>query len=120
MKGNVSCLAQLTNSSFEEHVDCKVLTMQLTKQVDNIFAILDQSNQKCTKRNIMHSLFNFLSGNSNSAKEIKAIKNNMATLKQNQDILNSQIQKTFNFVNLTYLETDTKRLLLKSLEKDIL
>ena len=43
----------------------------------------------------------------------------MATLKENQDILSSQIQKTFNFVNLTYAETDTKRLL-KSLQKDII
>ena len=44
----------------------------------------------------------------------------MAILKQNQDILNSQVQKTFNFINLTYKETDTNRLLLKYLEKDIL
>ena len=44
----------------------------------------------------------------------------MAMLKQNQDILNGQIQKTFNFINLTYTETDTNRLLPKSLQKDIL
>ena len=30
------------------------------------------------------------------------------------------MQKTFNFINLTYAETDTNRLLLKSLQKDIL
>ena len=44
----------------------------------------------------------------------------MAILKWNQDVLNSQIQKTFNFVYLTYPETDTNRLLLKSLQKDTL
>ena len=44
----------------------------------------------------------------------------MAILKENQDMLSSQIQKTFNFVNLTYMETDTTRLLLKSLLKDIM
>ena len=44
----------------------------------------------------------------------------MAIVKQNHDILNSQIQKTFNFLNLTYVETDTNRLLLKSLQNDFL
>ena len=58
----------LLNSSPEEFADCKVQIMQLTNQVDNIFAILDQSNPKHTKRGIIHSLFNFLFGNSNSAK----------------------------------------------------
>ena len=94
--------------------------MQLTSQVDNIFITLNWSNPKHTKRGIIHSLFNFLFGNSNSAIEIEAIKNNMAKLKENQNILSSQIQKTFSFVNLTYVETDTKRLILKSLQKDIL
>ena len=41
-------------------------------------------------------------------------------MKENQAILSSHIQKTFNFVNLTYMETDTNRLLFKSLQKDIL
>ena len=44
----------------------------------------------------------------------------MAILGDNQDILRSQIQRTFNSVNLTYTETDTNRCLLKSLQKDIL
>ena len=110
----------LLNSSFEEPADCKIQIMQLTGQVDNIFTTFDQSNPKCTKRGVIHSLFNFLLQNSNSTKEIAAIKNNMAILKDNQDILSSQIQTTFNFINLTYAETDTNRLLLKSLQKDIL
>ena len=92
--------------------------MQLTKQVSNIFAILNQSNPKCTKKGIINYLFNFLFGNSNSAEEIKVIKNNMAILKENQYILNRQTEKTFNFVNLTYVETDTNSLL-KSPQKDI-
>ena len=49
--------------------------------------------------------------------EIEAIKNNVAILKENQDILSSQIQKTFNFINLTYTETDTNRLLFNLLQK---
>ena len=45
----------------------------------------------------------------------------MAILEENQDILSSQIQKkTFNFVSLTYVETDMNRFLPRSLQKDIL
>ena len=56
----------------------------------------------------------------NRAKEIEAVRNNMAILKETQDILSSQIQKTFNFINWTCAETDTNRLLLTSLQKDTL
>ena len=48
------------------------------------------------------------------------LKYNMAAIEENLDMLNSQIQKMFNFVNLTDAETDTNQLLLKSLQKDIL
>ena len=41
----------------------------------------------------------------------------MAILKENQDILHIQIQKTFNSINLTSVESDTNRHLLKSLQK---
>ena len=44
----------------------------------------------------------------------------MAILEENEEILSSQIQKTFNFVSLTYTETNNNQLLLKSLHKDIL
>ena len=44
----------------------------------------------------------------------------MAILEENQDILTSQIQKTFTFVNISYEETSINRLLLRSLQKDIL
>ena len=67
----------------DEPVDCKFQIMQLNNQVDNIFTTLGQSKPKCTKRSIIHSLFNFLFGTSNSAKEIEAFKNNMAILKEN-------------------------------------
>ena len=39
----------LLNSSFEELADCKVQLMKLTKQIDHIFATLDQSNQNTPK-----------------------------------------------------------------------
>ena len=44
----------------------------------------------------------------------------MAILEENQDAISNQIQKAFNFVNLTYAETNTNRFLLRSLQKDIL
>ena len=68
--------------------------MQLTSQINNIFATLDQTGPKHAKRGVIHSVFNFLFGDSNSTEEINAIKNNMAILKENQDILSHQIQKT--------------------------
>ena len=42
----------------------------------------------------------------------------MKILKANEDTLSTQIKETFNFVNLTYAETNTKRLLLCSLQQD--
>ena len=100
--------------------DCKSQITQLTTQVNHTFATLHQTSPKCSKRGIIHSLFNFLFGNPNSLTESNCIKNNMAILEENQDILSDQIQKTFNSVNLTYTETNTNRLLLRSLQKDIL
>ena len=72
----------LLKFSSHELMDCKFQIMQLTSQVDNIIGTLAQSNPKCTKRGIIYSLFNFLFGNSNSAKETNAIKNNMAILEE--------------------------------------
>ena len=48
--------------------------MQLINQVDNIFATLDWTDPKCTKRGIFHSVLNLLFHDSISAEEIKAIK----------------------------------------------
>ena len=61
----------------------------------------------------------FLFGISSSTEEINVIKNNMEILKANQDTLSTQIKETFNFVNLTYVETNTNRLLLSSMQQDI-
>ena len=58
----------------DELADCKFQITQLTSHVENIFATLDQSNPKLTKRGIIHSLFNFIFGNPKSAEEINGIK----------------------------------------------
>ena len=54
-------------------------------------------------------------GNPNSLAAINSIKNNMAILEESQDILSGQIQKTSNFVKLTYAEANTNTLLLRLL-----
>ena len=72
-----------------------------------------------TKRGIIYSLFNFLFSTSSSVEETTVIISNMEILKGNQDILSSQIQQKISFVNLTYVEAGKNRLLLKSLQKDI-
>ena len=101
-------------------MDCRSQIIQLTTQINHIFATVDQTSPKHAKRGLIHSLFNFLFCNPNSSAELNSIKNNMAILEENQDILSDQIQKTFNSVNLTYAGTNTNRLLLRSLQKDIL
>ena len=94
--------------------DCKSQIMQLTTQINNIFATLNQTGQIHAERGIIHFLFNFLFGNPNSLAEINAVKNNMAILEENQDILSNQIKEHLIFVNVTYVETDTNQLILKS------
>ena len=97
----------------DELTDCKSQMTQLTTQVSHIFATLDQTKPKHAKRGIMHSLFNFLFGDPNSLADINSVK--ISDFSRNQDILSGQIQKTYNFVNLNYAETNTYRLLLRSL-----
>ena len=76
-----------------------------------MFNTFDHSKHSRSKCGIIHSLFNFLFGTSSSTEEINATKNNMEILKANQDTLSAQIKETSNFVNLTYMETTTNRLL---------
>ena len=115
---NLSYSALLTLCT-DKILDCKVQIIALNIQFNNIFTTLNNSKHNHTKRGIIHSLFNFLFGTSSSVEEITAIKSNMEILKGKEDILSSQIQKTFNFVNITYEETDKNGPLLKSLQKDI-
>ena len=75
--------------------------------INIIFSILYQTGPKHAKRGVTHSSFNFWFGNPNSSAANNAIKNNMAIFEKNQDILSSQIRKILNFVNLTYVETNT-------------
>ena len=111
-------LSPLTSCS-DEILDCKLQITDLNIQLNNIFTTLDHLKHNHAKRGIIHSIFNFLFGTSSSVEEMTAIKNNMEILKGNQDILSSQIQKDFQFFNLTFAETDKIRLLLKSLQKHI-
>ena len=67
----------------DEPVDCKLQIMQLTTQINNIFATMDQIGPKWAKRGIKHALFNFLFGNPESSPEINAIKNNMVIVQEN-------------------------------------
>ena len=63
--------------------------------------------------------FQLLINTSSSAEEIAVIRNNMEILKGNQNILSNQIQKTFTFVILPYTDTGKNRLILKSLQQEI-
>ena len=63
----------------DDLIDCKSQINQLTTQFNHILTTLDQTkdNPKCTKRGMIHSLFNFLFGNVNCSADIESIKNNM-------------------------------------------
>ena len=68
----------------------------LTTQVSCILSTVDQmkdTKPKHNKRGVIQSLYNFLFGNPDSSADIEAIKNNMAILQENQDILSNQIRK---------------------------
>ena len=84
-----------------------------------MFHPLHQSNNSHIKYRIIHSPCSFLFGTTSNTEEINAIKNNMEILKGNQDTLSNQIKQTFNFVNLTYAELNTNRLILSSSQRDI-
>ena len=58
----------------------------------------------------MCSLFYFLFVDPDGSADNEGIKDNMAIIQENQDIHSNQIQKTFNFVNLTYAEKSTNKL----------
>ena len=111
--------ASLLTSCSQQVNNYKCQTIELYTQLHNMFCTLDQSKHSCTKCRIIHSLFNFLCGTTSTAEEINAIKNNMKILKGKQDTLSNEIKQTFCFVNITYAESNTNRLLLSSLQKDI-
>ena len=73
---NLSYSALLTLCS-DKVLDCKLQITDLNIQLNNIFSTINHSKHNCTKKGIIHSLFNFLFSTSSSAEEISAIKNNM-------------------------------------------
>ena len=76
----------------DEFADCKSQINCLTTQVNYILTILDQTeytNPKHNKRDVICSIFNFLFGKPDVAADIEAIKDNMSTLQENQDMLNN-------------------------------
>ena len=96
---------------------CQMLI--LYTQLYNMFNTPIQSKDVHTKCGIIHSLFNFPFGTFSTPEEINPIKNNMDILKENQYTLCNQIKQIFNFVNLTYVESNINRLFFSSLQKDI-
>ena len=90
----------LLKLNMDELTDCKSKINQLINQFNCILTNLDQiedTNPKRTKNGVIHSLLNLLFGDLNSLADIESIKNNMATLEENQDALSMHMQKTFNF-----------------------
>ena len=78
----------------DEFADCKSQINQLTTKANWILTTLDQTkdtNPKHNKRGVIHSIFNFLFGDTNGSADIEAIKDNMTMLQENQDALINRI-----------------------------
>ena len=72
----------------DQLMDCTFQIRQLTSQRNNIFATLGLAAPKHAKRDIIHSLFNFLFDDQKVQKKLMLSKN-MSILEENQDILSS-------------------------------
>ena len=74
-----------------------------------------------TKRSVVGSIFKWLfGGGDNGAEVTQQLKNNIAILKQNQNLQQDQIKQLLKMNQLTAVETSRNRKLLKDLTKDMI
>ena len=94
----------------------KIVNPDRIKNLNNV-----QDNCTRTKRSVVGSIFKWLfGGGDNSAETTKQLKNNIAILKQNQNLQQDQIKQLLKMNQLTALETSRNRKLLKDLTKDMI
>ena len=73
------------------------------------------------KRSVVGSIFKWLfGGRDNGAEVTQQLKNNIAILKQNQNLQQDQIKQLLKMNQLTAVETSRNRKLLKDLTKDMI
>ena len=96
----------------------KIVNPDIIENLNNI-PLEDKGTR--TKRSVVGSIFKWLfGGGDNSAETTKQLKNNIAILKQNQNLQQDQIKQLLKMNQLTAVETLRYRKFLKDLTKDMI
>ena len=89
--------------------------------IENLNSIPLEDKSTRAKRSVVGSIFKWLfGGGDNGAETTKQLKNNIAILKQNQNLQQDQIKQLLKMNQLTAVETSRNRKLLKDLTKDMI
>ena len=89
--------------------------------IENLNSIPLEDKSTRVKRSVVGSIFKWLfGGGDNGAETTKQLKNNIAILKQNQNLQQDQIKQLLKMNQLTAVETSRNRKLLKDLTKDMI
>ena len=90
-------------------------------KIENLNDIPSVNKNQRTKRSVVGSIFKWLfGGGDNDAEVTQQLKNNIAILKQNQNLQQDQIKQLLKMNQLTAVETKRNRKLLKDLTKDMI
>ena len=90
-------------------------------RIENLNNVPIEDKGTRTKRSVVGSIFKWLFGRGdNGAETTKQLKNNIAILKQNQNLQQDQIKQLLKMHQLTVVETLKNRKLLKDLTKDMI
>ena len=90
-------------------------------KIENLNDTPPVNKSQRTKRSVVGSIFKWLfGGGDNGAEATQQLKNNIAILKQNQNLQQDQIKQLLKMNQLTAVETSRNRKLLKDLTKDMI
>ena len=90
-------------------------------KIENLNDTPSVNKSQRTKRSVVGSIFKWLfGGGDNGAEVTQQLKNNIAILKQNQNLQQDQIKQLLKMNQLTAVETSRNRKLLKDLTKDMI
>ena len=90
-------------------------------KIENLNDTPPVNKSQRTKRSVVGSIFKWLfGGGDNGAGVTQQLKNNIAILKQNQNLQQDQIKQLLKMNQLTAVETSRNQKLLKDLTKDMI
>ena len=90
-------------------------------KIENLNGTPSVNKSQRTRRSVVGSISKWLfGGGDNGAEVTQQLKNNIAILKQNQNLQQDQIKQLLKMTKLTVVETSRNRKLLKDLTKDMI